>query len=80
MPTESNSTASSNSVDAKLGEFGEKVRAFRVSRGLSQATLAENAHLDRKTISRIENSQYSPSLASVFAIAEALDVDAKELI
>lgn len=80
MPTESHSTASSNSVDAKLGEFGQKVRAFRVSRGLSQASLADSAQLDRKTISRIENSQYSPSLASVFAIADALKVDAKELM
>ena len=80
MPTENKNAGASATVDAKLGEFGQKVRAFRVSRGLSQAVLAETANLDRKTISRIENSQYSPSLASVFAIADALAVDAKELI
>ena len=68
------------SVDGKLSDFGDKVRQFRVSRGLTQAGLAESANLDRKTISRIENSQYSPSLASVFAIDEALSIDAKDLV
>jgi transcriptional regulator with XRE-family HTH domain len=56
------------------------VREFRKTRGLSQAILAENAGLDRKTISRIENSRYSPSLTSLFAIAKALDVEPKELL
>jgi DNA-binding XRE family transcriptional regulator len=60
--------------------FGQRVRAFRRSRGLTQADLAAGAHLDRKTINRIENSQYSPSLSSVFAIAEALEVEPRDLL
>ena len=71
---------SGDPAESQLEVFAIKVRSFRKSRGLSQAHLAENAGLDRKTISRIENSRYSPSLASLFAIADALDVEPKELL
>lgn len=71
---------SENSVDEKLALFGQKIREFRTSRGITQLELAENSALDRKTISRIENHQYSPSLTSIFAIAQALDVDPKDLM
>lgn len=71
---------SGDPAETQLDAFATKVRDFRKSRGLSQATLAENAGLDRKTISRIENSRYSPSLTSLFAIAAALDVEPKALL
>lgn len=74
------SDGSQQSVDAKLALFGQKIREFRTSRGLTQLELAENSALDRKTISRIENHQYSPSLSSIFAIASALEVDPKDLM
>lgn len=60
--------------------FSKRVKEFRKLRGLTQANLAEAAEVDRKTISRIENSAYSPSLTSLFAIAKALEVDPKELL
>lgn len=68
------------SVDARLEIFGEKIRTFRRARGLTQQELAENSALDRKTISRIENHQYSPSLSTIFSIAEALEVEPKDLM
>ena len=68
------------SVDARLEIFGEKIRTFRRARGLTQLELAENSALDRKTISRIENHQYSPSLSTIFSIAEALEVEPKDLM
>jgi transcriptional regulator with XRE-family HTH domain len=73
-------SGSGDPADSQLADFATKVREFRKTRGLSQAILAENAGLDRKTISRIENSRYSPSLTSLFAIAKALDVEPKELL
>jgi len=73
-------TGSGDPAESQLADFAVKVREFRKHRGLSQALLAENAGLDRKTISRIENSRYSPSLTSLFAIADALDVEPKELL
>jgi transcriptional regulator with XRE-family HTH domain len=74
------SNDSEQSVDQQLALFGQKIREFRTTRGLTQLELAENSALDRKTISRIENHQYSPSLSSIFAIASALNVDPKELM
>jgi len=63
-----------------LSKFGSQVREFRKARGLTQHQLAESAGIDRKTINRIENSRYSPTLTNVFAIADALEVPANKLI
>lgn len=67
-------------TQSSMLSFSRKVKEFRKLRGLTQAGLADAAEVDRKTISRIENSAYSPSLTSLFAIAEALDVDPKDLL
>ena len=66
-------------LDSMLS-FSRKVKEFRKLRGLTQQDLAEAAQVDRKTISRIENSAYSPSLSSIFAIADALEIEAKDLL
>ena len=64
----------------ELSKFGAKVREFRKARGLTQHQLAETAGIDRKTINRIENTRYSPTLTNVFAIADALEVPANKLL
>ena len=63
-----------------LKQFGDRIRARRIHQGLTQAELAEGAGVDRKTISRIENSRFSPSLINIYAIADALDIEARDLI
>jgi DNA-binding XRE family transcriptional regulator len=63
-----------------LSKFGARVREFRKARGLTQHQLAESAGIDRKTINRIENTRYSPTLTNVFAIADALEVPANKLL
>lgn len=75
-----NSNELSDNRKSSIQHFSQKVKEFRKLRGLTQANLAEAAAVDRKTISRIENSAYSPSLTSLFAIAEALEVDPKDLL
>lgn len=57
-----------------LASFGERVRRFRVERGLTQSQLAEQVALDRKTINRVEAGHYSTSLRTVFRIAAALSI------
>ena len=57
-----------------LSAFGERVRRFRVERGLTQSQLAEQVELDRKTINRVEAGHYSTSLRTVFRIASALSI------
>jgi transcriptional regulator with XRE-family HTH domain len=63
-----------------LKKFGERIRTCRLERGLTQLELAEAAGVDRKTVSRIENSRFSPSLINIYAIADALNTEVRDLI
>lgn len=66
-------------VRARRQAFGQRVRTIRSSVGLTQEQLAERAGFDRKSVNRMENGGYSPSLDRVFVIADALGVDVAEL-
>ncbi len=61
--------------DAKeLGRaFGQVVRDRRLQARLSQEALAERASLTRNYISELERGLKSPTLATVEALAQALD-------
>jgi len=71
---------SRHDLDRALKDFGVRVRAARLKNGLTQNELADSAGVDRKTVSRIENSRFSPSLANVLAIATALKMEARDLL
>lgn len=47
---------------------------LRKSRELSQADLADKSGVDRKTVNRIENNWFSPSMDTFFRICGALGV------
>lgn len=54
--------------------FGAAVRDARTAAGIPQWRLAELAGCDRQSINRIENGAYSPSLDSLWRLADALHV------
>ena len=54
--------------------LGERVRALRMSRGISQGALAEAAGMSQTTLSRLEKGHQCPSLEGVERIAKALGV------
>ena len=56
------------------------IKHFRKSRGLSQEALAHKAGLDRKTINRIEQGHYAPTMTNFFSISAALEVEPQELL
>lgn len=58
----------------------EKLRDLRLSRGLSQDALATECGIDRKTINRIENNHFSPSLNTLFRLCGALNIKPAELL
>ena len=60
--------------------FGKILRQHRQRKQLSQEKLAELANLDRTYISQIERGLKSPSIATVIALAKALDTRAHLLI
>jgi len=65
-------------VDAVL--IGEVLRRFRKEREMSQEVLSGLAGLDRTHYSKIERGLRSPSVDTLFKIAQALDTPPHKLI
>jgi len=61
-------------------QFGEKVRAAREARGLSQEALADAAGLHRTHISLIERGQRSVRLETIEKLAVALGTQPASLM
>lgn len=56
------------------------LREVREQKGLSIQGLADIADLDRSNLSNIENGKVEISLCTLYAIAEALEVDPGSLL
>ncbi|MFZ9704874.1 MAG: helix-turn-helix transcriptional regulator [Ilumatobacteraceae bacterium] len=68
--------ASSKSAEA----VSNSLVTLRNERGFSQARLAELAGVDRKTINRIENGHFSPSLDTLTRISVVLKCRLSDLV
>lgn len=60
--------------------FGEVLQGLRLQRGLTQDQLAERAGTERSHISALERAEKGPALATIFSLADALNIPAGELI
>lgn len=60
--------------------ISERLKEERNIKGLSQARLAEIAGVDRKTVNRIENGHYSPTLETLLALGTALGLPPHMLV
>ena len=60
--------------------FGQVLRGLRKEKGVSQEKLALEAGIDRSYISKLETGVYQPSIATLFSIAEVLDVEPCEIV
>ena len=63
-----------------LIQFGEKVRALRLKKGLSQEQLADKAGFHRTYIGMIERAEKNITLENIEKISKALDCKITELI
>jgi len=59
--------------------IGDRIRAARTGRKLTQEALAEATGLDRKTINRIEQGAHATSVDHLLLIAHALDIPPSDL-
>lgn len=66
--------------DQIIKAFGERLRAARREKKLSQERLAVIANLDTSNISEIEGGKVNPTLTTIVALAKALKVDPCVLI
>ena len=60
-------------------KLGHKVRIIRTDRMLSQESLAEKANLNRSFIGLLEHGKTNPTIKNLENIANALDVEIKNL-
>lgn len=60
--------------------IGDRVRATRTGRALSQEKLGELAGLDRKTVNRIEQGTHATLIDHLLLLADALGVPLAELV
>ena len=65
-------------VLARRRQIGDKVRAVRARRKLTQETLGELTGLDRKTINRIEQGTHGTNIDHLLLVAAALDIPLSE--
>lgn len=63
-----------------LIQFGDKVRALRLEKGLSQEQLADRAGFHRTYIGMIERAEKNITLESIEKISKALGCKITELI
>ena len=65
-----------------LKKVGKKIQEIRLNRGLTQVELVGKieGEIDTTNISRIEAGRTNPTVYTLFRIAEALEVNPKELL
>lgn len=61
---------------------GKRIKEVRESKGISQVELVGKMQgvIDPTNISRIESGRTNPTLFTLFRIADALEVNAKDLV
>ena len=62
-----------------LKEFGKNLRKIRNDKGITQEELAFKIELEISQISRIERGLLNSSISTAYEIANALEIDLKEL-
>jgi len=60
-------------------KIGDHIKEIRISKGLTQSELSEKSGIAVRTIQRIEKSEVTPSIYSLNAIGEVLDVKLNEV-
>ncbi|CAB4145254.1 COG1476 Predicted transcriptional regulators [uncultured Caudovirales phage] len=76
-PTKTQLRTATNQSRELLSEW---IRTTRTKQNLSQEGLAEIAGVDRKTINRIENGHFSPSIETLVRISLSLDSKIPSLV
>jgi putative transcriptional regulator len=61
-------------------KIGLRIIQLREKKGWSQADLARACGKDRQAVEKLENGKVNPTLYSLFEIAQALQVNCKELV
>ncbi len=64
----------------QLVKMGLHIRELRESQGISQEQLAADAEIPYSSVNEIEAGKTNPTIASLMALSEALDIPISELL
>ncbi len=62
------------SDDVVKKNIGSIIRAARINKGFTQYALAEKVDMDEKQLSRLESGKHYPTLKTLLAIIDVLDM------
>ncbi|MFN5983332.1 MAG: helix-turn-helix domain-containing protein [Fluviicola sp.] len=63
----------------RVKNIGEKIKAIRLEKGLTQIDLSTLCSIEQTNIARIEAGRTSPTIKTLYKISDALNIDIKEL-
>lgn len=66
--------------DQRLVNFGNRIRAIRKEKNLSQEELAALANIDRSYMGHIERGEKNVTLTKIYQIADALRIPVSNLL
>lgn len=63
-----------------MSQIAERLKAARTAAGLTQEALARRADLSLPTVQRSEAGRHDPSLTTLLALVNALDVSLEDIV
>ena len=73
-------TGKEDEVMVSAALVGQVIQSYRLRKGMSQEVLSGLAGLDRTHYSKIERGLRSPTLDTLFKIAQALDIPPSDIV
>lgn len=64
----------------EIKSLGKKIKKMRLSKKMTQQTLADKSEVDIRSIQRIEKGEYGFGLHILYALAEALETTTSDLL
>lgn len=64
----------------ELKWLGERIRYYRIKRGLSQAKLGHKIFKDQQSIHKVEKGQFNPTYIYLLELCEGLEISIEILL
>lgn len=61
-------------------QIGERIKNYRISKGLSREEVAFNVGISRSYLGMIERGEYDFKISKLFLIAKAMEISPEDLI
>src|SRR5699024_4674093 len=73
-------TSAPQNIDAQLESLSERIRALRARRGMTRKDLSRHSDISERYLAQLESGKANPSVALLWRIANAMDINFLELL